>query len=141
MSLLDNGPFPECDGEECSMDALSRKQTLRARFCYHLSCVWIWLRAEVMPPLCSWEQELWTVLCCTSLEKDRGISVPRILVLLLLSSDPRLTQHGCMCSVARWYSIAATQSSEAFRLLRCPCHTLVQGAGFTAYLLSHLCVL
>lgn len=77
-----------------------------------------------MPPLCSWEQELWTVLCCTSLEKDRGISVPRILVLLLLSSDPRLTRHGRVCSVARWYSIAATQSREAFRLLQCLCpHT------------------
>lgn len=110
--------------------------------CYrHLSRVWIWPRAEVMPPLCSWEQELWTVLCCTSLEKDRGISVPRILVLLLLSSDPRLTRHGRVCSVARWYSIAATQSREAFRLLQCLCHTLVQGVGFTIYLLSHLCVL
>ena len=94
-----------------------------------------------MPPLGSWEQELWTALCCTSLEKDRGISVPRILVLLLPPSDPRLTQHGCVCSVARWYSIAATQSSEAFRSLWCLCHTLVQGVSFTAYVLTCPCML
>lgn len=98
-------------------------------------------RAEVMPPLGSWEQELRTVLCCTSLEKDRVLSVPRIFVLLLPLSDPRLTQHGCVCSVARWHSIAATQSSEAFRLLWSLCCTLAQGASFTAYILTCPCVL